>query len=96
MKPGARYVFVIGNSQTMGGTLPLHDSLVRLAAEAGLGLERAFGYRIRRHYMKFPRAGRGGIILIDWVLTFRKDASPIASDPLPLPWVTLDPLSVAH
>src|SRR5581483_3854312 len=71
LKPGARYVFVVGNSQTRLDMVPLHDALVRLAAGAGLGLERAFGYRIRRHYMKFPRAGRGGIILIDWVLVFR-------------------------
>jgi len=53
-----RYAFVVGNSQTLVGVVPLHDALVRLAAGAGLGLERAFGYRIRRHYMKFPRRGR--------------------------------------
>ena len=74
LKPGARYVFVVGNSQTLVDMVPLHDALVRLAAGAGLSLERAFGYRIRRHYMKFPRNGRGGIILIDWVLVLRTAA----------------------
>lgn len=96
LKPGAGYVFVVGNSQTLVGVVPLHDALVRLAASAGLGLERAFGYRIRRHYMKFPRNGRGGIILIDWVLVFRKQRSAEPPEPLPLPWVTLAPEAVAH
>jgi hypothetical protein len=96
LKPGARYVFVVGNSQTLVDMVPLHDTLVRLAGEAGLSLERAFGYRIRRHYMKFPRRGRGGIILIDWVLVFRKQATVEAAAPLPRHWVTLAPEAVAH
>jgi hypothetical protein len=96
LKPGARYAFVVGNSQTLVDVVPLHDALVRLAAGAGLSLERAFGYRIRRHYMKFPRRGRGGIILIDWVLVFRKRAAVGAAAPLPRHWVTLAPEAVAH
>jgi hypothetical protein len=96
LKPGARYVFVVGNSQTLAGMVPLHDALVRLAAGTGLHLERAFGYRIRRHYMKFPRNGRGGIILIDWVLVFRKRARATTAPPLPRHWVTLAPEAVAH
>jgi SAM-dependent methyltransferase len=96
LRPGARFVFVVGNSQTVSDVVPLHESLVRLAAAAGLSLERAFGYRIRRHYMKFPRNGRGGIILIDWVLVLRKQASADGPGPLPLHWVTLAPEAVAH
>ncbi|HEV8627460.1 MAG TPA: modification methylase [Acidimicrobiia bacterium] len=96
LKPGARYAFVIGNSQTSVDVVPLHDALARLAAGAGLSLERAFGYRIRRHYMKFPRRGRGGIILIDWVLVFRQRATVEAAGPLPRHWVTLAPKAVAH
>jgi hypothetical protein len=101
LRPGARYAFVVGNSQTLVDMVPLHDALVRLAAAAGLGLERAFGYRIRRHYMKFPRNGRGGIILIDWVLVFRNRPSAgagAAPPPAALPrhWVTLAPEAVAH
>ena len=95
LKPGARYAFVVGNSQTLLDVVPLHDALVRLAGEAGLSLERAFGYRIRRHYMKFPRRGRGGIILIDWVLVFRRGAAARAPA-LPHHWVTLAPEAVAH
>jgi hypothetical protein len=97
LKRGARYAVVVGNSQTLAGVVPVHDALVRLAAGAGLGLERAFGYRIRRHYMKFPRRGRGGIILIDWVLVFRRQAAAVAAPaPLPVHWVTLAPGAVAH
>jgi hypothetical protein len=96
LKPGARYAFVVGNSQTLVDVVPLHDALVHLAAAAGLSLERAFGYRIRRHYMKFPRRGRGGIILIDWVLVFRGQATASAPAPLPRHWVTLAPEAVAH
>ncbi len=96
LKPGARYVFVVGNSQTRLDMVPLHDALVRLAADAGLSMERAFGYRIRRHYMKFPRRGRGGIILLDWVLVFRRQQVVAPPAPLPLHWVTLSPEAVAH
>lgn len=99
LKPGARYVFVVGNSQTVSDVVPLHDALVRLAAAAGLNLERAFGYRIRRHYMKFPRNGRGGIILIDWVLVLRKETSADGPGPgpsLPLHRVALAPDAVAN
>ena len=96
LKEGARYVLVVGNSQTLRGVVPLHDAFVALAAAAGLQMERAFGYRIRRHYMKFPRNGRGGIILIDWILVFRKGWTGPIRDSLPSPWVTLAPDAVAH
>jgi DNA methylase len=96
LRDGGRYVFVVGNSQTLAGAVPLHDALVRLAGDAGLTLERAFGYRIRRHYMKFPRRGRGGIILIDWVLVFAKRPAGGPAPPLPLHWLTLAPDAVAH
>jgi len=90
MKPGGRYVLVIGNSQTRKGVLPIHDSLVRLAADAGLAFEKAFAYRIRRHYMKFPRKGRGGIITMDWVIVLRKAGRRAAyPDRLPLHAFTL-------
>jgi hypothetical protein len=96
LKPGARYVFVVGNSQSLVDVVPLHEAFVQLADAAGLELERVFGYRIRRHYMKFPRNGRGGIILIDWVLVLRKQQSRQKGAPLPMHWVTLAPDAVAH
>ena len=97
LKPGARYVLVIGNSQTQKGILPIHDALIRFAADAGLVFEKAFAYRIRRHYMKFPRKGRGGIILMDWVVVLKKASGIVAyPDRLPLPDCTVRGDEVAH
>lgn len=97
LKEGARYVFVVGNSGTKVGPLPIHRALIGLAQTHGLGLEHAFGYRLRRHYMKFPRAGRGGIILVDWVLTVRKGLqSELEVLNLLDAHVDVDPRAVAH
>lgn len=96
MSDGSRYVLVVGNSQTLDRIMPTHEALRRLAADAGLHLERAFGYRVRRHYMKFPRNGRGGIILIDWVLVLKKQPRPTAGESLPLAWATIGPGDVAN
>jgi hypothetical protein len=97
LKSRGHYVLVIGNSQTQKGVLPIHDSLIRLAADAGLAFEKAFAYRIRRHYMKFPRKGRGGIITMDWVVVLRKAESRAAYPPrLPLPDFTLRDDEVAN
>lgn len=91
------YVLVIGNSQTRERILPVHDGLMRLAAARGLQIQLAFAYRVRRHYMKFPRNGRGGIILIDWIIMLKKVAAPVPTPaPLPLPWVTLGRRAVAN
>lgn len=98
MKPGARYVLVVGNSQAAAGVIPVHDCLLHLARRGGLHLEKAFGYRIRRHYMKFPRKGRGGIILMDWVITLRRTDVPMqpVENRLPLPHVTIGHDEVAN
>jgi DNA modification methylase len=97
LKTNGRYVLVVGNSRTQAGMVPVHDALVALAADAGLHIEHAFAYRIRRHYMKFPRKGRGGIILMDWVITLRK-GEPLPGVPqrLPLFDEQLAPDEVAH
>ena len=97
LKLGGYYFLVIGNSQMRKGVLPMHDSLIRLAADAGFIFEKAFGYRIRRHYMKFPRAGRGGIITMDWVIALR-NMQKLAPYParLPLPDFTLRHDEVAN
>jgi DNA modification methylase len=97
LKKGGYYFLVIGNSQSRKGVLPIHDSLIRLAADAGFSFEKAFAYRIRRHYMKFPRAGRGGIITMDWVIALRNTQKrPSYPDRLPLPDFTLRDDEVAN
>lgn len=97
LKEGGKYVLVIGNSQTKDAIIPVHDCLVKLASEFNIRLDKAFAYRIRRHYMKFPRKGNGGIILLDWVIVLTKDSNYKGSaQKLPLPWVTLHGTDVAH
>ena len=97
MKKNAHYVLVIGNSKTGKGVLPIHDSLIRLAADAGFAFQKAFAYRIRRHYMKFPRAGRGGIITMDWVIVLKNAGEGGRyPDRLPLPDFTLRADEVAN
>jgi hypothetical protein len=94
---GGHYVLVIGNSQTTGGIIPVHDCLIRLASESGFELKKAFAYRVRRHYMKFPRRGRGGIIVLDWVTVLKRSReTPHAPARLPLPWLTLSEHAVAN
>jgi DNA modification methylase len=97
LKTGGKYVLVVGNSKTKDLQIPIHDYLVKLADLHGLYLEKAFGYRIRRHYMKFPRKGRGGIILIDWVIILSKGgATAMRNSALPNPNFKLPEEAVAH
>lgn len=97
MKRNAHYVLVVGNSKTGKGVLPIHDSLIRLAADAGFAFQKAFAYRIRRHYMKFPRAGRGGIITMDWIIVLKNTQERVRyPNRLPLPNFTLRGDEVAN
>lgn len=91
------YFLIVGNSQSRKGVLPIHDSLIRLAVDAGFSFDKAFAYRIRRHYMKFPRAGRGGIITMDWVIALKNSQKRACyPDRLPLPNFTLRDDEVAN
>lgn len=97
MRIGGRYVLVIGNSSSEQKQIPVHDCLLRLAQSHGLALKHAFGYRLRRHYMRFPRSGRGGIILIDWIIVLeRRGAFVEPAARLPQLHWTLPPDAVAH
>lgn len=97
LKDEGAYVLVVGNSSTAGEQIPVHEELVKRAESQGLFLQGSFGYRIRRHYMKFPRKGRGGIIGIDWVMTLRKRKSKRKSVSLvAAPKISFDTHQVAH
>lgn len=97
VRTGGRYVLVVGNSSSEHKPVPVHDCLVRLAQAHGFALQNAFGYRLRRHYMKFPRNGRGGIILIDWIIVLERVDHPIESAArLPQLHWRLPPDAVAH
>lgn len=69
LKPGARYVVVVGNNIIRGQEVPTHRYLMDVGARAGLGLETYFASEVIRHYIKVPRKER---ITQDWVLVFRK------------------------
>ncbi|MGR1224807.1 DNA methyltransferase [Aeromonas veronii] len=98
LKPEARYILVVGNSQSSNGIMPVHDCLIKLAAQFSLKIEKAFAYRIRRHYMKFPRKGRGGIILMDWVIVLKKTNNKLSYEgqSLPIPDISIGENEVAH
>jgi hypothetical protein len=71
LKPGSHYVLVVGDSVVSAEAVSTHSLLPPCGAEFGFFLERAFRYEIRNRHMRFPRAGRGGIVEHDWILDFR-------------------------
>jgi len=64
------YVMVIGNSDVSGIHVETASYLILLAERNGFKLTNKWGYKIKNRYMRFDRKGRGGIIKIDWVLSF--------------------------
>lgn len=71
LKRGRHYVLVVGDSVVSGQAVQTHSLLPACAARFGFVLERVFRYEIRNRHMRFPRAGRGGIVEHDWILDFR-------------------------
>lgn len=76
LKADARYVYIVGDSTLAGVSVPTHELVTRCAEACGFALELCFGYEIRNKHMRFPRAGRGGHVVHDWVLTFRMVEGP--------------------
>lgn len=68
LKPGARYVVVVGNNIIRGEEVPTHRYLMDVAERVGLETETYFASGVIRHYIKVPRRER---INEDWVLVFR-------------------------
>lgn len=73
LKLGGTYVYVVGDSTIAGVAIPTHKLVAQCAAEAGFELTRYFGYEIRNKHMRFPRSGRGGHVVHDWVMVFRNE-----------------------
>lgn len=73
LKPGARYVLVVGDSTLAGVAVPTHSLLQSCAMSAGFRPGSIFGYEIRNKHMRFPRQGRGGIVSHDWVMELNVD-----------------------
>lgn len=69
LRPGARYVVVVGNNLIRGRIVPTHQYLMAAAERVGFGVETYFASEVIRHYIKVPRKER---IAQDWVLVFTK------------------------
>ena len=68
LRPGARYVVVVGNNLIRGREVPTHQYLMAVAERVGFRVETYFASEVIRHYIKVPRKER---IAQDWVLVFR-------------------------
>jgi len=72
LKHNGYYVVVIGDGVIRKVPVPTHEFLVDIAKEVGFSVEDCFSYLIRGRHMKIPRQGIGGLIAVDWVMSFRK------------------------
>jgi hypothetical protein len=70
LRPGSKYVYVVGDSTLAGVSVPTHQLIVECARTCGFELSLCFGYEIRNKHMRFPRGGNGGQVIHDWVLVF--------------------------
>ncbi len=68
LRPGARYVVVVGDNLIRGREVPTHAYLMAVGERAGFVLETYFASEVIRHFIKVPRKER---ISKDWVLVFR-------------------------
>ena len=72
MRTKGHYVIVIGANQVAGIPVPSYEFISNIAEVNGFKLSNLFSYKIRNHYMRFPRKGRGGLIDEDWVVDLEK------------------------
>ena len=69
VRPGGRYVVVVGNNLIRGREVPTYDYLMAVAERTGWSVETYFASEVIRHYIKVPRKER---INTDWVLVLRR------------------------
>ena len=69
LRPGGRYVVVVGNNIIRKRLVPTHQFLAEIAEAVGFELETYFCSEVIRHFIKVPRKER---INDDWVLVLRK------------------------
>ena len=72
LKTKGRYVIVVGDSTIRNQIVPTGKILAEIAEKYGYEKELSFKYVIRDRYLHLPRAGRGGIIKHDEILTIQK------------------------
>jgi len=73
LRPKTHYVMVVGNSSVSGIEFETSDFLTQIALQNGFDLTNKWAYKIKNHYMRFDRKGRGGKINTDWVLDFTRN-----------------------
>ena len=69
LRPGGRYVVVVGNNMIRKRLVPTHQFLAEIAEAVGFELETYFCSEVIRHFIKVPRKER---INDDWVLVLKK------------------------
>lgn len=68
----AHYIVVMGDCNVSDEFIPVREYTTKIAKDIGYDLENLFYYKIRNRYMRFPRKGRGGLIIHDWVVDLCK------------------------
>ncbi|MFA5806387.1 MAG: DNA methyltransferase [Melioribacteraceae bacterium] len=69
LKPGARYIVVVGNNRIKGELFESWKYLMNLSKGLGFNIENYFGSEIIKHFIKVPREER---INTDWIIVLRK------------------------
>ena len=64
---------VVGNCQVSGINVDVKRIISDIALKEGFSITNWWGYKIKNRYMRFDRAGRGGIIKHDWVLEMSRN-----------------------
>lgn len=72
LKPGAKYVIVIGNSSIRKINVESWKVLKDIALTIGYNYVTHIGYEIRNPYIRIPRGNQGGKIAIDHILVIAK------------------------
>jgi len=69
LKPGGRYVIVVGNNRIKGELFESWKYLMSLSENIGYKVENYFGSEIIKHFIKVPREER---INTDWIIVLKK------------------------
>lgn len=81
LKPGAKYVIVIGNSTIRKVTVESWRVIGQLAEHMGFKTIQHFSYVIQNPYIRIPRKGVGGKINRDYVLVLGKERCDGTKEP---------------
>lgn len=69
LKPGARYIIVVGNNRIRGHVFENWKYIMEMSHEMNFEIENYFGSEIIKHFIKVPREER---INTDWIVVLKK------------------------